>query len=226
MVSSNPYAAPKGPDYAPDYSEQYDPAYAAPTELGPYDRPGDPYASRLQEQIGGVPDPQRLQDAPIRSYRVNPQDQYALWEQLDQPKSGIERAYGRNQRGQWVEDVDPRASLGANRWARNPRETPPSPERVTAQFSPSTYRFERDMTGTTPYRFTGDHASMASMRRDDPQVYGMQPASARRTTQRLDVVSWGSRIVDVAPQTSYPNGEITATAVQSPLSGGGAYRLG
>lgn len=221
IMATNPYAVPQG-NQPPDYSEQFDPAYAVPDQLGPYDRPGDPYATPLKEQIGGTPDPQRLQDAPIRSYRINPQDQYSMYEAYEAVHDQNEAAAGYNVRHAYTIDVDPSAALGANRWAQRPGATPPQPDRVTSQRSQSTFRFQRNMTGNTPYRFTGAHASMASLQNNNQQMFGMQPASVRRTTQRLDLVSQPT-IMDVSRQTQYPGAVVSQEQTQ-PSSR--AYRLG
>lgn len=220
-MATNPYAVPQGNE-PPDYSEQYDPAYAVPDQLGPYDRPGDPWAAPLKEQIGGTPDPQRLQDSPIRSYRINPQDQYALYEPFEQVKDQSEADAGYQVRHDYQIDVDPSAALGANRWAQRPGATPPQPDRITSQLSQSTYRFERRMTGNTPYRFTGERASMATLANNNRQLYGMQPASVRRTTQRLDLVNEPA-VTDVASPTQYPG--VTISQEQASPSAN-AFRLG
>lgn len=223
-MATNPYAVPQGNNTPPDYSEQFDDAYAVPgpTELGPYDRPGDPWAAPLKEQIGGTPDPQRLQDAPIRSYRIDPHNPDAMYDAFEADKDQRETAAGYNIRHAYTADVDPRAALGANRWAQRPGATPPAPDRVTAQRSISTWRFSRKMTGNTPRRLTGERSSLAVLANNNRQLYGMQPVSVRRTTQRLDLVSTPS-VVDVSSSTQYPG--VTVDQEQ-PQSVARAYRLG
>lgn len=220
-MATNPYAVPQG-DALPDYSEQFDPAYAVPDQLGPYDRPGDPWAPTLDEKIGGTPDPMRLQDAPIRSYRIDPQHPTAMYDQFEAVRDQGEAAADYNIRHDYTIDVDPSAALGANRWAQRPGATPPAPDRVTAQLSQSTYRFSRNMTGNTPYRLTGERSSMATLANNNREMFGMQPASVRRTTQRLDLVNVPAAM-DVAPQTQYPG---VTYSQESPLAQTRSYRLG
>lgn len=218
-TTANPYGATQTP-----LDDQYiDPAYAAPEELGPYGLPSTPYAVKLDEHIGGTPDPQREQDAPTRSYRINPDQPRALWSQLDQDRA--ERNSVTSVRQQIHERVEPESLLGANRWARRAGEIPPPPERTTADLAPTNYSYTRPFQGGTPHRFTGEHFSLADHRRSEPVLYGVMPQRTRRTTQRLDLVPWGTNVVDQAPQTIYPNENYTNT-VQSPLANGGAYRLG
>lgn len=219
---TNPYAVPQGNHIPPDYTDQFDPAYVVPDQLGPYDRPGDPWAAPLREEIGGTPDPQRLQDVPIRSYRINPQNQYAMYEDFERVRDQGEAAAEYNIRQRYVRDVDPTAALGANRWARRPGETPPAPSRMTNQEAQSTYRFQRKMTGNTPYRLTGERTSMATLAQNNRQMYGIQAASVRRTTQRLDLVSTAA-VTDVSSRTAYPG--VTVNQEQ-PYSTANAYRLG
>lgn len=224
-MTVNPYAGTQADiSDVPDYGYQ-DPAYVAGNVPAPYDLPGDPYADHTRPRIGSTPDPMRTQSTPIRSYRVNPQAPDALWQQLDADKA--QRESVGNTREQWTEMIDPSASAGANRWAPNPRATPPAPGRATSDLAPTNYRYRRNdpQNGGTPRRFNGDHMSMADHRRMESELFGVMPRTSRASSQRLDILPWGTNVVNQNQPTTYPNA--TQQVTESPLGGGTrAYRLG
>jgi len=225
-MATNPYQIVDDEELGtvPEYpaNEQLDPAFQSPEEPGPYAAPGSPYADNLQMQIGGTPDPQREQKERIYAYRSNPAHPRRFWKRLFADRKIRESVT--NQTGQMDELQDPRAALGATRFAPNPGSIPVGSSRVTEELSPSTYSFTRPMTGGTPHRFNGDHFSLADHRRMDAEIYGMAPPRAARSSQRLDVAPWGTNVYDKAPATEYPD-EVYQTA-SMPDSTNRSYRLG
>jgi len=204
-----------------------DPAYVAPEQTGPYTDPGNPWSEQLQEGIGTTPDAQREQSAPILSQRVNPSKPKALWARLfgDDHKRE-DQAVITPLREQIRETTDDRATQGVTRWAANPYQLGTiAPVRPTETLSPSTYGgYTRDMNGGTPHRMNGNHFSLADHRRMDAEIYGVAPPRSLRSSQRLDVMPWGTDVVDQAPQTAYP-AELYDAPV-SPEYTGRSYRLG
>jgi hypothetical protein len=128
----------------------------------------------------------------------------------------------------WTEDRQGRSGIAlgtpnGTRFARNPREVPPTPERVTDRMSPSRYAFWRNMGVGTPklsgqLRFNGEHFSMADHRRDYP-ILGTQPArkpgAGTRNTYRLPPVPWDANVVDMppSPASGLPQATIEAAPV-------------
>lgn len=211
----------------PEYGYQDYAAYAAGDVPAPYTRPGNPYSDQLKPQIGSTPDPMRERNFPIRSYRINPATPDLLYQQLDADKA--QRESVGHTREQWQEMVDPSAAMGANRWAPNPRTTPPVPTRKTSTLAPTNYRYVRTdgQNGGTPRRLNGNHWSLADHTRAESisQLYGVMPLGRTGSSQRLDVMPWGTNVVRQNQQTTYPNA--TESATPSPIGGGTrAYRLG
>jgi hypothetical protein len=203
----------------PEFSEQ-EYAEAVSSEYA-VDRPGDPdnaspwmdnpaggWAPSLRLSPTGIPDATRENDGEYVTTHA-PQsggaDTRAYWDRHD-----AEDALRHS-----VEDVTPfgltespyqggmsNPALGANRYGRHPRETPPSEPRVTNRMNPHQYRFWRPFQGMTPHRFTGEHFSMADHRRDY-EIYGMtpqrRPGGSTRNTYRLPPAPWDTYLQDQAP---------------------------
>jgi hypothetical protein len=227
-VPTNPYGITRqeDPNAEPDYYDVSDPAYAAPEETGPYTTAGNPWSEQLQEGIGTTPDAQRERRAPVYSQRVNGSNPRGLWSRLfaDRKQREIVETIT-PLREQIAEQKDARAALGGTRFAPNPRLIPPGETRPTEALSPSSYGgYTRDMSGGTPRLLNGNHFSLADHRRYENEIYGLAPARSLRSSQRLDVLPWGTNVVDQAPQTNYPQ-ELYDAPV-SPEYTGRSYRLG
>jgi hypothetical protein len=131
-----------------------------------------------------------------------------FWDERDAEKKSRESVVDTDSTGfQETKQVEgfPFAKSGADRWQRNPRESPPPEPRPTTGMSPHTYRFWRpfgtlDEKGNTPHRFTGLHFSMADHRRNYT-ILGTTPArhpgASTRNTYRLPPTPWDQNIVDL-----------------------------
>jgi hypothetical protein len=183
-------------------------AYAVPVlSDAPYtDEPG---WTATPQRYG--PDPYRLGGQPVRDLR-NP------------PGEPQERFYDANSR-----DIAQRESVtstdadgmeetknypgygnpahGANRWAQNPRRTPPPEPRATQQLSPHNYAFTRPFGWGTlkigARALNGLHFSMADHRREYP-IGGMSTPPHRRNTYRIEPTPWDAGLVDKPPANTVP----------------------
>jgi hypothetical protein len=202
------------------------------------DVPGLGYAPTLRISPVGEPDATRLYNGQyITTHPVDGEERTAeFWDERDAEKKSRESVVDTDSTGfQETKQVEgfPFAKSGADRWQRNPRESPPPEPRPTTGMSPHTYRFWRpfgtlDEKGNTPHRFTGLHFSMADHRRNYT-ILGTTPArhpgASTRNTYRLPPTPWDQNIVDLPPTniaTGYSNEEYTDIAVQSPSR---SYRL-
>lgn len=223
----NPYVNTDKPPVftAPVYASPVLTRYASPEGNAPYSNGG--WSPALHETVGSTPDPGRLATLPLFEERpvpnrppeewYRPQDADKAW------RSNVEMIDSRG----WPEQI---GADGHTRFARNPRENPPLPNRVTSVMSPNTYMFWRGMGhnnhNDTPAQLTGVHFSMADHRRDYP-VLGMQPqrkpGAGTRNTYRLEPAPWDSNIVDVPPPASegLPQAEIQAPTGPTSLSRSG-----
>lgn len=190
--------------------------YAAPdiAEDAPYtDTFGWAPSLRLGPET--IPDTSRLGTQPLRDYRPDgnqPPEQF--WDKLDADKKVRYSVESQDADG-WTETKEypgfPAPSAGANRWAANPRSTPPAEPRPTQQLSPATYSFLRPfMQGQAKMgeRFlNGIHFSMASHKRTF-EILGMapqrMPGNGTRNTYRLEPTPWDMDLTDKPPQNQQP----------------------
>jgi len=204
-------------------------AYAVPagnsdesTKDGWVDLPGLGYAPTLRISPVSEPDATRLNNGQWTvSHTVDGQEETReFWHTRDAEKASRESVvdidttgFQETKKGFGLPDPE----LGYNRYARNPRETPPPEPRPTTGMSPHTWRFWRPFgtmqePGNTPHRFNGLHFSMADHRRNY-QIYGMTPArhpgAGSRNTYRIPPTPWDTHVVDMpatgndAPQAEY-----------------------
>lgn len=211
----------------PEYPEVGN-GYAVPTGDAPYnDEFGWAPTLRLSPQ--GIPDGSRLGSQPRRDLRPEP----------DRPPEEFWRRYDTDDRERHsVEHIttnlgelkarpgDINPALGANRWARNPRETPPPENRVTQRAHPVMYFFTRPFDQRFKRSLTGVHFSMADHRREY-EVLGMAPAKTRRNTFRIEPSPWDTDIVDMpAPDTTPDLSPVPGIAVNyGSASGDRSWRL-
>lgn len=184
----------------PEYPEMSS-RYAAPgiSEDAPYnDEFGWSPALRLSAQE--IPDNSRLQERALRDFYPDgpktPEQFYGNRDSDDAKRHGVENQDANG----WNESK----GIGSERrWAPNPREIPPPETRVTERLSPRSYSFLRPFghglgKGSTPNNFSGQHFSMADHRRNY-EVGGMQPATSRRNTYRIEPTPWDTDVVDLPP---------------------------
>jgi hypothetical protein len=185
-------------------TQQYAPRehdYTAQEELGPYARPGGPYATPLSYRFDGTPDPTRVQRELPTDFRQSPTKPRAWWARVVGERRAREaiQSYTAPYR-----EVTQDAGMSGQRFARRAGETPPAPIRVTAELSPATGgNVLRPFTGRTPHRFNGIHFSLADHKRYDNVIYGMAAPTRARSTYRLDLVPWGMNVVDKPQDQDY-----------------------
>lgn len=194
----------------PDYPALDIPAYAVPSHTAdaPYnDEQG--WAPSLRISPTGVPDRTRaalgytLPPLDGRNPAAQPPEQF--YGGLDADKARRHSVEFQDADG-WDETKEypgyPAAHLGANRWARNPRETPPPEPRPTSRMAPRTYIFTRPWLQGLPKsgarNLSGLHFSMADHRRSYP-ILGMEPVISRRNTYRIEPGPWDINLVDMPP---------------------------
>lgn len=213
-------------DYAdaPEYG-QPDTAYAAPDihRDAPYnDEFG--WGPRTRISVENTPDAMREFAAPVRDFRVNPENQYDFYRQRDADEKQRESVTDQDGNG-WDEKKD-RYKIGPD-----PRWNPPAETRVTEKLSPRRYSFTRPFDqgtkGNGARQLNGQHFSMADHRRDYP-ILGMRPWNQHRNTYRVDPAPWDAEMYDVPPESTMgavTNGRIQAVDVPGD-SGNRSYRLG
>ncbi len=185
----------------PEYPAM-DGRYAAPglEEDAPYtDTFGWSPSLRLSAQE--IPDNSRLQERALRDfYPDGPKTPEQFYGNRDSDDATRHRVELQDSDGLMAEHK----GIGSeSRFARNPREIPPPETRMTEKLSPSRYRFTRPFghglgKGSTPNDFNGQHFSMADHRRNY-EIGGMQPATSRRNTYRIEPTSWDTDVVDMPP---------------------------
>lgn len=233
-MPNNPYAHSRTESEfdEPVYSESQNGYAASLTSDAPYnDEFG--WAPKLRVSPEGIPDASRLGIQPRRDLYVKPEYPTEDPRNLDQLRDQDEKR--RESVTQTVimpteqkfrpGDADP--ALGANRWARNPREIPPPESRVTQKLIPVMRFFTRPF-GTNTAKvgardLNGIHFSMADHRRDY-DILGMAPVKTRRNTYRLEPTPWDTDIVDMpAPDDSPDIAPVAGLNVASPSR---SFRLG
>lgn len=216
MGRFNPWAHSRTePEFSqPEYPEAELSRYAVntpgdPTQPNPYmANPAGGWAPSLRLSPVGVPDETRLNEGeyvPTHAPADGEEMARRYWEKRNaetDERYSVETVAPK----EFEETKDgfghPVAALGFNRFAPNPRATPPAEPRWTQRLSPHRYSYVRPFQGGTPHRFTGEHFSMADHRRDY-DVYGMQPprrpGGSTRNTYRLPPAPWDAHIQDEAP---------------------------
>lgn len=193
------------------------PVYVAPSAYSSYAAPDiaedAPYtdtfgwAPSLRLSPEGIPDTSRLGTQPRREYRPDPvRPPEEFWDKLDADKE-VRYSVETQDADGWTETKDypgyPLASSGANRWAANPRSTPPAEPRKTQQLAPRSYSFLRPfMTGQAKMgerHLNGIHFSMADHKREY-DIMGMapqrRPGNGTRNTYRLEPGPWDMDLTD------------------------------
>ena len=213
-------------DYAdaPDYGTP-DSAYAAPDihRDAPYnDEFG--WGPRTRISVENTPDAMREFAAPVRDFRVNPQNPSAFYTQRDADEKQRESITEQDANG-WKEQKD-RYKIGPD-----PRWNPPAETRVTESLAPRSYSFTRPFDqgtkGNGARQLNGQHFSMADHRREYP-ILGMRPWNQHRNTYRVDPAPWDADMYDVPPESTMgavTNGRIQAVDVPGD-AGNRSYRLG
>lgn len=210
----------------PDYSASQS-GYAVRTyEDAPYaDTFG--WAPTLRLGATEIPDASRLGMQTRRDMRPDPsrppEDHYNALEAEERGRHNVEhidRMLSEVKSGPGY--INP--AMGANRWARNPRETPPPENRVTQVMHPVMYFFTRPFDQRFARKFTGIHFSMADHRRTY-DVLGMAPAKTRRNTFRLEPAPWDTDLVDMPAPDVAPNIAPVPGIAALRSNGGGSWRL-
>lgn len=192
----------------PEYAESDMRSYAVPnadSADAPYtDTFGWAPSLRLGPSVGSpvaLPDATRLGTEPRReAVPDNGEAPEPFFRNLDADKARRYSVEYQDADG-WEENKEypgyPSATAGANRFGRNPRETPPPEPRPTSRMAPRTYLFTRPfMVGRQ--HLDGLHFSMADHRRNY-DVLGMAPARTWRNTYRLDPQPWDTGVTDMPP---------------------------
>lgn len=230
------------PDNEPP-TQQYS-AYAVPglsEENGYSDSPVTAWGPTLRTSPTGIPSGQRVGETPRYDFRPDPARPDDFWRRLDADDS-YRYGYSETVDGNgWEENKrgaggpDPSHNV-YERWAPNPRGTPPPEPRVTSQLVPRTYSYERpfdqlnrpwaDGPVGTARHFNGLHFSMADHRRNY-EILGMAPqrfpGNGTRNTYRLDPTPWDANIIDRVDPTPPPSRIIVSPEVPGPVSR--SYRL-
>jgi hypothetical protein len=185
----------------------------------PYDAPGNPWAPTLKDGPESIPDDARLQQRPLRqSYPmpgVPPTQGYYPSEDADKKaRHSVEQVEGIPQDFPLGSMPGVNPALGANRWAPNPRATPPAPSRITNLLAPISYFFQRPFMHGTPKNITphldGTHFSMADHHlgvayAEGEMSMGMipprKPGGGTRNTFRLSPTPWDTAYTDMPPAT-------------------------
>lgn len=205
---------------------------------------GSPYidafgwAPKLKDSQISVPDSARLQQAPLREYYPDPtkpekQGFYSDRDAEKKARHSVENVKADAQVPEIKSGIGlPDPALGANRWARNPREIPPPEPRITTRLSPITYIFTRPFMHGLPKNIRphldGIHFSMADHKLGKAyNSTGMapqrQPGKGTRNTYRLTPTPWDSRITDMPPEQ--PAQPQVAATVSSIIRRGRSWRL-
>ena len=202
---SDPYAHSRTEDFndAPEYPA-LNSRYAVPglDDDAPYtDTFGWSASLRLSAQE--IPDNARLQERALRDfYPDGPKSPEQFYGSRDFDDANRHRAEDQSAT-MWNESK----GIGSERrWAPNPREIPPPEPRITSKIAPRTYSFLRPFKhglgkGSVPNALNGQHFSMADHRRNY-EIGGMQPATSRRNTYRIEPTPWDTDIVDVPPNVA------------------------
>ena len=222
-MAANPWAN-NIPDATPDYPQAVTSRYAVPT---PGSRQDDaPYNDEFgwsphpRKVPGNTPDPYRLGTAPLIQHYpapgTPPQEYYGGIDADRKTRHSVESVDADG----WEENKNypsyPSAAAGANRFARNPRETPPAESRITQRLAPRSYTFMRPF-GTNTRKvgartFNGLHFSMADHSRHY-EILGMRPAPEKRNTYRIEPTPWDANIVDMPVQTEPSRMQVAAVDV-------------
>lgn len=208
----NAYATDRNMDAlaTPAYADQDTGDYSVPDPLrsnAPYTN-GQGWSPSYRISPDNFPDATRLGTIPLEQYDEDAHqasDASSFYHSRDADKAERSSVEYQDADG-WTENKAfpgyPLAAAGANRWARNPRETPPPEPRPTTSMAPRTYTFLRPfMTGQHKMgsrHLNGLHFSMAAHRRTY-DVTGTTPVRNLRNTYRLDPAPWDSGIVDMPP---------------------------
>lgn len=222
---TNPYAHDRTEqEFAvPEYAVPASGSFAVPDvspDSAPYtDTLG--WAPSLRLSPTSIPDTTRL-GTQRRSSAVPDDggDPVAFWTPIDADKARRSSVEYQDADG-WEETKEypgyPDAAAGANRFARNPRETPPPEPRPTSRLAPRTYTFVRPfMTGLPKMGsrdLNGIHFSMADHRRQYDAL-GMAPVRSWRNTYRLDPAPWDEGVVDYPPANAAPDYRETPPTVE------------
>lgn len=223
---TNPYAHDRSESEfaAPVYAVPDNNAYAVPSGGAPYTTaPG--WSPALRAGSDSFPDTSRLGTGTRRT--IVPDDgtqPEQFYRPLDADKRSRSSVEYQDADG-WEETKDypgyPAASSGANRFAPNPRATPPAEPRPTSRMAPRTYLFTRPfMTNTAKVgarSLSGIHFSMADHRRTY-DVLGMAPVATRRNTYRINPQPWDSGLVDMPPQNATNVTDIVETPMTVEVS--------
>lgn len=177
---------------------------------------GDPWAPAMGRPGGQQTHAQVIAETQYGDPRPNPVEPAAYWAKRDADDAQRHSAQQIDANG-WPTPT--------NGTVYNPIQPirPPS-ERWTSYAHPELDSFvvPGEVNGHTPYRFTGDHFSMADHRRDY-QVMEQTPINTRRNTFRLEPQAWDLDLVDV-PTERAPNP--AGYEADSGMMMGNAYRLG
>ncbi len=185
------------------------------------------WAPKLATSPIGVPDGSRIGVQPRRDYRPDPgRAPEEFWRPLDADDAERHSVETITEMPGEVKarpgDINP--GLGANRWARNPREIPPPEPRLSMRMHPVTYFFTRPFDQGIARRFNGLHFSMADHRREY-ETLGMAPAKTRRNTFRLEPSPWDTDIVDMPPPDPTPDIQPVPGVAVSDYGSGRTWRL-
>lgn len=195
----------------PEYADSDMRSYAVPTALSdsaPYIKEFG-WAPSLRLSPESIPDATRLGTEPRREVVPdNGENPEQFWRPIDADKARRHSVEYQDADG-WEEEKEypgyPSAAAGANRWGRNPRETPPPEPRPTSRMAPRTYLFTRPFGTNTPKvgrrDLDGIHFSMADHRRTY-DVLGMAPVRSWRNTYRLDPEPWDTAVTDMPPSNA------------------------
>jgi hypothetical protein len=152
------------------------------------------WAPKIQETIGGTPDPMRTGHLRTRDYAVHP---------ADPPADFYLGAHGPGRDRMLRHGVEYQDAVGwtvpaprAKPQAPNPRSVVQPETRPLQRQSPNTYTFTRPFDQGIARQLNGVHFSMADHRREYP-IMGMQPVKRRRNTFRVEPAPWDSDIVDM-----------------------------
>jgi len=235
-MPTNPYAnARNTPETTLPHDSYRDASYTDPPSGAPYYPVGNGFAPTLRISPTDTPDANRLfPDTRHDRYPdpTRPPDEF--WQQIDADK---DKRYAVEQQDAdgWEETKGgfgyPGPSAGANRFARNPRETPPEEPRTTSRLAPRSYNFLRPfMTGQPKMGkrdLNGWHFSMADHRRTG-EILGMapqrMPGIGTRNTYRITPGPWDENIVDKPANQETPHLQVSVPAYEIP-SNSRSWRL-
>lgn len=211
MSAPNPYAHGRTESEFSDpgvNGDQDNRAYAVPSGGAPFNTEQG-WAPSLRLGPVSFPDTTRLGTETRRTTVPDDGEIPAdFWRPIDSDKARRHSAEYQDADG-WTETKEypgyPSAASGANRFAPNPRSTPPPESRPTSAMAPRTYLFTRPfMTGLPKMgnrHLDGMHFSMADHRREY-DVTGNTPVRSSRNTYRIDPTPWDQGLVDMPPQNA------------------------